>query len=109
MPQPIVMAQIGNLKFGVTEDQAKAFAKAWDSGGIKMILDATSISFANAWANIAIKSALESEPVQMAIFQHVYAKLKAVKTGPTQVKAAVPTQVDSAPVLAKSLITLTDA
>lgn len=64
------------MKFGVTEAQAKAFSQQWDSGGLKLILDSTSISFANAWANIALKSALENPDVQMAIFKHVYAKLK---------------------------------
>ena len=40
----------------VTEAQTKSFANAWDSGGIKVIMDATSIRFATDWANIALKS-----------------------------------------------------
>ena len=40
----------------VTEEQTKAFSNAWDSGGIKVIMDATSIRFATDWANIALKS-----------------------------------------------------
>jgi hypothetical protein len=102
MPQPIVQAQVGNMKFGVTEAQARAFAQQWDNGGIKMILDNTSISFANAWANIALKSALENPDVQMAIFKHVYAKLKTAN-GQAQAQAQAN---PAAP--AKSSIILTD-
>jgi len=40
----------------VTEAQTKAFANAWDSGGIKVIMDATAIRFATDWANIALSS-----------------------------------------------------
>ena len=40
----------------VTEEQTKAFSNAWDSGGIKVIMDATAIRFATDWANIALKS-----------------------------------------------------
>lgn len=47
---------IPKLSFTVTADQTAAFAKAWDSGGIKVILDATSIRFATDWANIVLKS-----------------------------------------------------
>jgi hypothetical protein len=93
------------MKFGVTEAQARAFAQSWDSGGIKMILDNTSISFANAWANIALKSALENPEVQMAIFKYVYDKMKAAKAGPTQASPAVPPQANAA----KSGLILTDA
>lgn len=110
MPQPVVTAQVGNLKFGVTEAQTKAFAQSWDSGGIKMLLDNTSISFANAWANIALKSALENPAVQTAIFNHVYQKIKAAKSGQPQVNPAAPAQVDAVPEpeKPKSSIILTD-
>ena len=40
----------------VTKEQTKAFSNAWDSGGIKVIMDETSIRFATDWANIALKS-----------------------------------------------------
>jgi hypothetical protein len=96
MPQPIVKAQVGNMTFGVTEQQARDFGQRWDSGGIKIILDNTTISFANAWANIALKSALENPQVQMAIFKHVYDKIKAGKPGPPQAETAAPEQAKPA-------------
>lgn len=47
---------MSKLNFTVTEAQTKAFSNAWDSGGIKVILDATSVRFATDWANIVLKS-----------------------------------------------------
>lgn len=112
MSQPQVQAKIGSLNCSVTESQAGGFAKAWDRGGIKMILDPTSISFATAFANIALKSALEDPNVQMEIFKIVYARIKAAKGGQPQVEAAAPAQVEAAPAPApepaKSSIVLTD-
>lgn len=43
----------------VTKEMTVAFGKAWDSNGIKVILDATTIQFATDWANIALKSFVE--------------------------------------------------
>jgi hypothetical protein len=106
MPQPIVTARVGNLNLGVTEAQARAFAQSWDSGGIKMILDSTTISFANAWANIALKSALENPQVQMEIFKHVYGELQKAKA-PAQ-PAPEPTPAPTSGIPPKSGIILTD-
>jgi hypothetical protein len=50
----------------VTEAQTKAFANAWDSGGIKVIMDATSIRFATDWANIALASFVQQIAQDMA-------------------------------------------
>lgn len=68
----------------VTEEQTKAFANAWDSGGIKVIMDATSIRFATDWANIALKSFVETIAQDMA---------KRVAAA----KAAAPTNAATAP------------
>jgi hypothetical protein len=43
----------------VTKEMTAAFGKAWDSNGVKIILDATTIQFATDWANIALKSFVE--------------------------------------------------
>jgi hypothetical protein len=43
----------------VTKEMTAAFGKAWDSNGIKVILDATTVQFATDWANIALKSFVE--------------------------------------------------
>ena len=59
----------------VTLEQTKAFANCWDSGGIKVIMDATSIRFATDWANIVLKSFV-------AEIQKSMAKKIAEKTAP---------------------------
>jgi hypothetical protein len=40
----------------ITKAQTSAFAKAWDRGGIKLLLDDSSVQFATDWANIVLKS-----------------------------------------------------
>lgn len=84
----------------VTEAQTKAFANCWDSGGIKVIMDATSIRFATDWANIALQSFVAQIAQDMA--KKVAAK-KAEQAAPTN---AVSTQ--TVPVAAPSRIILTD-
>lgn len=104
MPQPTVQARVGNQIYNVTEAQARAFAQAWDSGGIKMLLDSTTIQFATAFANIVLKSCVEDPNVQKHIFQHVLVQLKAAK----QVTAPEPAQAPApAPEKPKSSIILT--
>ena len=89
-------------KFSVTEAQTKAFSNAWDSGGIKMIMDATSVRFATAWANIVLQSAYSDPTFRMQVFTEVLAQLKAAKQ-PAPLAAVAP----PAPP-AKSSIILTD-
>ena len=80
----------------VEKKQTQAFAKAWDKGGIKIILDDAAIQFATDYANIVLKSFVDD------LAAKARAKQKAV---PTQVNSAVPTQANPAP---KSSIILTD-
>ena len=101
---------IPKLQFTVTEAQTKAFAGAWDSGGIKIILDNTSIKFATDWANIVLKSFVADMAAQVA--KVAEAKLAAQKTAqggdavtPT---TAVATQTVPAPLPEKGRVVLTD-
>jgi hypothetical protein len=106
MPQPVIQARVGNQIYNVTEAQAKAFAQAWDSGGIKIIIDNTSIQFATAFANIVLKSCVENPEVQKHIFQHVLTQIKAAKSAAGQ---PAPEQAPApAPEKPKSSIILTD-
>lgn len=57
---------IPKLNFTVSEAQTKAFSAAWDSGGIKVIMDSTSIRFATDWANIVLKSFVADMAAQVA-------------------------------------------
>ena len=99
---------IPKLNFTVSEAQTKAFANAWDSGGIKIILDNTSIKFACDWANIVLKSFVADMAAQVA--KVAEAKLAAQKTaqaapgGETIAPQAVGVPAPAAP----SRITLTD-
>jgi 4-hydroxyphenylpyruvate dioxygenase-like putative hemolysin len=99
----------GKLNFTVTKEQTAAFAKAWDSGGIKILLDATSIQFATDWANIVLKSFVADMAAQVK--KVAEAKLAAQKqadsAAPTQADA-VATQTVPAPQPSKSSIILTD-
>lgn len=45
----------------VTKAQTKAFAQAWDRGGIKLLLDDSSVQFGTDWANIVLKSYVDGE------------------------------------------------
>lgn len=102
---------IPKLNFTVTTEQTAAFAKAWDSGGIKVLMDSTSIKFATDWANIVLKSFVADMASQVA--KVAEAKLAAQKaavpgmdSAPTN---AVATQTVSAPTIApQSAIVLTD-
>ena len=90
----------------VTEAQTRAFSNAWDSGGIKVIMDATSIRFATDWANIALQSFVAQIAQDMA--KKVAAKKAeqaAQGTTPTNVVSTqtVPTAAPTA-----GRITLTD-
>jgi hypothetical protein len=94
---------MGKLNFTVTKEQTAGFAKAWDSGGIKVILDSTTIQFATDWANIVLKSFVADMAAQVK--KVAEAKIAAQETAPTN---AVSTQTVSAPVTSKSAIVLTD-
>src|ERR1035437_6740273 len=89
---------VPKLNFTVTEAQTKAFSLAWDSGGIKVIMDSTSVRFATDWANIVLKSFVADMAAQVA--KVAEAKLAAQKTkqGIVQgVADAVATQTVPAP------------
>ena len=89
----------------VTEAQTKAFANAWDSGGIKVIMDATSIRFATDWANIALKSFVAEIAKDMA--KKIEAKKQAAtNAAPTDAVSTTHIPVDAPPV--KGRIILTD-
>jgi hypothetical protein len=83
---------------GVTIDATRAFSKAWDSGGIKILLDETALRFATDWANIVLKSFVEQ---QMRMAQ----AMKAAEVPPTNT-VATRTAPPSPP--QKSSIILTD-
>jgi hypothetical protein len=101
--------QMSKLNFTVTEAQTKGFASAWDSGGIKVILDNTTIRFATDWANIVLKSFVADMASQVAKIAE--AKLAAQKaqqpTGPVPTDA-VSTQTVPIPAPQKGRILLTD-
>lgn len=99
---------IPKLNFTVSEAQTKAFANAWDSGGIKVIMDATSVRFATDWANIVLKSFVADMAAQVA--KVAEAKLAAQKSqGGSATTAPLTTAKDAAPVVPpKSSIFLTD-
>jgi hypothetical protein len=84
----------------VEKKQTQAFARAWDKGGIKIILDDTAIQFATDYANVVLKSFVED------IVKARAAKAQAAPV-PTQANSAVPTQANAAS--AKSSIILTDS
>ena len=85
----------------VTKEMTTAFAKAWDSNGIKVILDNTTIQFATDWANIALASFVDDINKQSQ-------KLKAEKAAAAGVPVdAVATKTVPPPVK-KSSIVLTD-
>ncbi len=103
---------IPKLNFTVNEIQTAAFAKAWDSGGIKIILDSTSIKFATDWANIVLKSFVADMAAQVA--KVAEAKIAAQKAaegaGPKDVTPTNAVATQSVPQTApqKSSIILTD-
>jgi hypothetical protein len=91
---------IPKLNFTVNEIQTAAFAKAWDSGGIKIILDSTSIKFATDWANIVLKSFVADMAAQVAkvaeakiAAQKAAVPTKAVATQPLPQTAATPGRI----------------
>lgn len=96
---------MAKLNFTVTEAQTKGFAGAWDSGGIKVILDNTTIRFATDWANIVLKSFVADMASQVA--KVAEAKLAAQKAQ-TPATDAVATQTVPAPLSEKGRIVLTD-
>ena len=86
----------------VTKEMTTAFAKAWDSNGIKVILDATTIQFATDWANIALASFVDDINKQSQ-------KLKAEKAAAAGLPVdAVATKTVPQPAPRKSSIVLTD-
>jgi hypothetical protein len=97
---------IPKLNFTVTEAQTKAFSLAWDSGGIKVILDNTSVRFATDWANIVLKSFVADMAAQVA--KVAEAKLAAQKTQQPVGTDAVATQQVAPSAPQKSSIVLTD-
>jgi hypothetical protein len=91
------------LNFTVSEAQTKAFAAAWDSGGIKMILDNTTVRFATDWANIVLKSFVADMAAQVQ--KVAEAKMAAQKAPEARMQGDI-TVAPSAP--QKSSIVLTD-
>ena len=73
----------------VTKEQTAGFAKAWDSGGIKIILDNTNIQFATDWANIVLKSFVHDMREQVK--KVAEAKLAAKKAAAGQSDPSTPT------------------
>lgn len=98
------------LNFTVTKEQTAGFAKAWDSGGIKIILDNTSIQFATDWANIVLKSFVHD--MQEQVKKVAEAKLAAQKAQQPAVQGtstgAVSTQTVPVPTPQTGRIVLTD-
>lgn len=89
---------IPKLNFTVSEAQTKAFSLAWDSGGIKIILDATSIRFATDWANIVLKSFVADMAAKVAKIAEAKLAESKAKQGIVQgVADAVATQTVPAP------------
>jgi hypothetical protein len=86
----------------VTEAQTKAFSNAWDSGGIKVIMDATSIRFATDWANIALQSFVSQ------IAQDMAKKIAEKKAATKDVTDAVATQTVPVTAPTAGRIVLTD-
>jgi len=96
---------MAGLNFTVTFEQTKAFAQAWDSNGIKLILDNTSIQFATDYANIVLKSFVADMAAQVK--KVAEAKIAAQKQAGTSADA-IATQTVPAPQPPKSSIVLTD-
>ena len=96
---------MAKLNFTVTEAQTKGFAGAWDSGGIKVILDNTTIRFATDWANIVLKSFVADMASQVA--KVAEAKLAAQKAQTPATDAVAP-QTVPVPLSEKGCIVLTD-
>lgn len=102
---------IPKLNFTVTEAQTKGFAQAWDTGGIKVILDATSIKFATDWANIVLKSFVADMAAQAKVAEAKLAAQKAAEgAGPKDVTPTLPASAQSLPQTAatQGRILLTD-
>ena len=97
---------VPKLNFTVSEAQTKAFANAWDSGGIKVIMDNTSIRFATDWANIVLKSFVADMAAQVK--KVAEAKIAAQKTAPPAKMQGDITVATPAPTPQKSSIILTD-
>lgn len=95
-PQAPVAPQINFPR--VTKETVIGFAKAWDMGGIKMILDNTSIQFAMDFANVCMRSY-----VLDLVNKAQAAKQKAAQA---QANPAAPTQ--AVPEKPKSSLIITD-
>lgn len=89
----------------ITIEQTRAFSKVWDSGGIKIILDETSLRFATDWTNIVLKSFIEDQVKKAMALQKVMQEKVAALTEPTN---AVATQTVPPSPPQKSSIILTD-
>jgi 4-hydroxyphenylpyruvate dioxygenase-like putative hemolysin len=100
---------IPKLTFTVTAAQTAAFAKAWDSGGIKIILDQTSIQFATDWANIALKSFVADMAAQVAkVAEAKLAAQKAHQTSPENAAQTDAVATQAVPSTPQGGIILTD-
>jgi 4-hydroxyphenylpyruvate dioxygenase-like putative hemolysin len=97
---------MSRLNFTVSEAQTKAFAAAWDSGGVKIILDNTSVRFATDWANIVLKSFVADMAAQVQ--KVAEAKMAALKTAQPQTDAVATQTVAAIPAPSASTIVLTD-
>jgi hypothetical protein len=90
----------------VTKEQTAAFGKCWDSGGIKIILDNTSLQFATDFANVCLRSFVQDMADQVK--KVAEAKIAAQKTAPPAKMQGDITVAPPAPVPQKSSIILTD-
>jgi hypothetical protein len=89
----------------VNPEDVKGFARAWDSNGIKVILDATTLKFAVDFANVTLASYVDD--LVMKAYKVKQAKLAAQQAAPAD--AAAPATPAPAPEPEKkSSIILTD-
>lgn len=91
----------------VTKQTVIGFGKAWDRGGIKMILDDTSIQFAMDFANVCMRSYVDDIKEDLAIAAKVKAALAAKAQAAPQA-GPVTTGEGTAELKPKSTIILTD-
>jgi hypothetical protein len=91
----------------VNPNDVRGFAAAWDCGGIKMILDNTSLRFAVDFANVVLKSYVDNLVASASKVRA--AKIQAAKDAGIPVPVdAVATQTVPPAAPQKSSIVLTD-
>ena len=89
----------------VNPNDVKGFAQAWDSNGIKMILDSTSLKFAVDFANVVLRSYVDDLAAKAyKIKQAKLAALQAEGKVTTDAVSTLPVEAPAPP--AKPLVTL---